>query len=129
MGIFDKAKDLLNEHNDKVDQGIDKAADLINQKVSYPLSGTAAAVPGVVVMRIDDTVGPNVDPALKGALVVFNSTGASVTQQVQALTGANLSLSPIQAAGSDPVVKQTTWTASTGAVSVPARTVAVLVQK
>ena len=26
MGIFDKAKDLLNEHNDKVDQGIDKAA-------------------------------------------------------------------------------------------------------
>jgi hypothetical protein len=32
MGIFDKAKDLLNEHNDKVDQGIDKAADLINQK-------------------------------------------------------------------------------------------------
>ncbi len=32
MGIFDKAKDLLNEHNDKVDQGIDKAADLIDQK-------------------------------------------------------------------------------------------------
>jgi hypothetical protein len=32
MGIFDKAKDLLNEHNDKVDQGIDKAAEVINQK-------------------------------------------------------------------------------------------------
>ncbi len=32
MGIFDKAKDLLNEHNDKVDQGIDKAAELIDQK-------------------------------------------------------------------------------------------------
>lgn len=105
------------------------SADLINQKVSYPLSGTPAAVPGVVVMRIDDTVGPNVDPALKGALVVFNSTGAPVTQQIQALTNASLSLSPIQAAGSDPIVKQTTWTASTGTVSVPARTVAVLVQK
>jgi hypothetical protein len=32
MGIFDKAKDLLNEHNDKVDQGIDKAAQVIDQK-------------------------------------------------------------------------------------------------
>ena len=32
MGIFDKAKDLLNEHSDKVDQGIDKAAELIDQK-------------------------------------------------------------------------------------------------
>ena len=32
MGIFDKAKDLVNEHNDKVDQGIDKAAEVIDQK-------------------------------------------------------------------------------------------------
>jgi hypothetical protein len=32
MGIFDKAKDLINEHNDKVDQGIDKAAEIIDQK-------------------------------------------------------------------------------------------------
>ncbi|HEY5978558.1 MAG TPA: antitoxin [Microlunatus sp.] len=32
MGIFDKAKDLLNEHSDKVDQGIDKAAEIIDQK-------------------------------------------------------------------------------------------------
>ena len=32
MGIFDKAKDLVNEHNDKVDQGIDKAAEIIDEK-------------------------------------------------------------------------------------------------
>jgi hypothetical protein len=32
MGIFDKAKDLANEHNDQVDQGIDKAAEIIDQK-------------------------------------------------------------------------------------------------
>ena len=32
MGIFDKAKDLANEHNDKVDQGIEKAAELIDEK-------------------------------------------------------------------------------------------------
>jgi pullulanase-type alpha-1,6-glucosidase len=101
------------------------SADLINAKLSFPLSG---ANPGVITMRIDDTVGPNVDPALKGVLVVFNSTGSTVTQQVPGLAGATLSLSPVQAAGSDPVVKQTTWTASSGTVSVPARSVAVLVQ-
>ncbi|MDN5761439.1 MAG: antitoxin [Microlunatus sp.] len=32
MGIFDKAKDLANEHNDKVDQGIDKGADALDEK-------------------------------------------------------------------------------------------------
>jgi hypothetical protein len=32
MGIFDKAKDLASEHDDKVDQGIDKAAEIIDEK-------------------------------------------------------------------------------------------------
>lgn len=32
MGIFDKAKDLVNEHNEQVDQGIDKAAEIIDEK-------------------------------------------------------------------------------------------------
>jgi hypothetical protein len=101
-------------------------AGLINQKLSFPLSGTT---PGVITMRIDDTVGPNVDPALKGVLVVFNSTGSAVSQQVPGLSGANLSLSPVQAGGSDAIVKQTTWSAATGTVTVPPRTVAVLVQR
>ncbi|MFB6725943.1 pullulanase-type alpha-1,6-glucosidase [Kribbella sp. NPDC056345] len=100
------------------------SADLIKAKLSYPLSGST---PGVVTMRIDDTVGPNVDPALKGVLVVFNSTGSTVTQTVPGLAGQSLKLAPVQANGSDPVVKQTTWTASSGTVQVPARTVAVLV--
>jgi hypothetical protein len=105
------------------------SAELINQKVSFPLSGTAAAVPGVITMRIDDSLGPNVDPALKGVVVVFNSTGSAVSQQIPGLSGAALALSPIQTGGADPVVKQTTWTAANGTVTVPARTVAVLVQR
>ncbi len=32
MGIFDKAKNLLNEHADKVDGAIDKAGDMIDRK-------------------------------------------------------------------------------------------------
>jgi hypothetical protein len=96
--------------------------------VSFPLSGTPAAKPGVVVMRIDDSVGPNVDPALRGVLVVFNATGSAVTQEIPALSGQTFNLSPVQAGGSDPVIKQTSWTASTGTVTVPARSVAVLVR-
>lgn len=32
MSMFDKAKDLLGEHGDKVDEGIDKLGDLIDEK-------------------------------------------------------------------------------------------------
>ncbi|WP_405056672.1 antitoxin [Kribbella sp. NBC_01505] len=32
MGIFDKAKDALGEHSDKVDEGIDKAGDFADEK-------------------------------------------------------------------------------------------------
>ena len=32
MSMFDKAKDLLGEHADKVDQGVDKLGDLIDEK-------------------------------------------------------------------------------------------------
>jgi hypothetical protein len=32
MSMFDKAKDLLSEHADKVDDGIDKLGDLIDDK-------------------------------------------------------------------------------------------------
>ena len=39
MGIFDKAKDLLNEHNEVVDQGIDKAADIVDEKTEGKFKG------------------------------------------------------------------------------------------
>ena len=89
------------------------SADLINAKVGFPVSGTADAHPGVVVMRIDDTVGADVDPALKGVLVVVNASPTAVSQKVPAPAGTTLSLSPVQASGSDAVVKSTTWDPAT----------------
>ncbi len=105
------------------------SAELIQQKVSFPASGTAAARPGAVVMRIDDTVGPDVDPGLRGLVVVINAGATPVQQQVPGMTGQTLALSPVQADGADPVVRATTWDAARGQVTVPARTVAVLVQR
>ena len=102
------------------------SADLIEQKVSFP-NGGADADPGVIVMVIDDLLGKNVDPELEGALVVFNASPEATTQVVADLAGRRFALTPALAKGSDPVVKTTTWDAKTGTVTVPARSVAVLV--
>ncbi len=104
------------------------SAAAIEAKVTFPVSGTPAAQDGVIVMRIDDTVGVNVDPALRGVVVVFNASDEQVAQQVPGLAGATLSLSPVQATGADPVVKTSTWQSASATLTVPARTVAVFVQ-
>ena len=103
------------------------SAAAINTKVGFPVSGTPDARQGVIVMRIDDTVGADVDPALRGAVVVFNATPAAVSQKVPGLTG-QVRLSPVQAGGADSVVKQAAYDAAAGTLTVPARTVAVFVQ-
>ena len=101
-------------------------AALIQEKVTFPGSGPDAE-PGVIVMHVDDTVGTDVDPALDGLLVVFNASPDPVEITVAELAGAAYALSPVQAEGADPVVKDTAWDAASGTVTVPARTVAALV--
>jgi len=103
-------------------------ADAIEQKVTFPGSGPDAT-PGVIVMQVDDTAGADVDPALDGLLVVFNAGPTATTQVVDGLVGRGYALSPVQAEGADAVVKATTWDEATGTVTVPARTVAVLVEE
>ncbi|MFK4850082.1 pullulanase-type alpha-1,6-glucosidase [Microbacterium sp. ZW T6_19] len=119
------ALDLLRVR-DEVDLLRLGSADLIEQKVTFP-NGGADAAPGVIVMQIDDLVGSDVDPELDGALVVFNASPSQASQTVAELAGRSFALTPAQADGADAVVKTTTWDAATGTVSVPARSVAVLV--
>lgn len=78
-------------------------------------------------MRIDDTVGPDIDRALKGMVVVFNASDEATTQTLAA--GQRFELHPKQARGSDPVVKASRHNTRTGRFTVPARTVAVFVQR
>jgi hypothetical protein len=105
------------------------SAQAISAKVSFPASGTTDAHPGVIAMRVDDTVGTDADPSLKGLVVVFNASPDAVAQKVPGLAGASLALSPVQAAGADAVVKGSTWDAASGTATVPPRTVAVFVQR
>ncbi|MCO5309890.1 MAG: pullulanase-type alpha-1,6-glucosidase, partial [Austwickia sp.] len=103
-------------------------ADAIAAKVTFPASGTEAAVPGVVVMRLDDTVGEAVDETFRQVVVVFNATPGQVRQRVPGLVGADLQLSPVHADGADDVVCTASWDAAAGVATVPARTVAVFVE-
>ena len=82
---------------------------LVQQKVSFP-NGGPQQTPGVIVMHIDDTVGPNVDPALKGLVVVFNASDEATTQTVADTAGRRYALHSVQANGSDRIVKTATHT-------------------
>ena len=105
------------------------SADLIRSKVSFPNSGEGA-VDGTIVMLINDEAGAgsDVDAALDGALVVFNATDKTMTTAVDGLAGRVFKLHDAQANGSDAVVKDSSFDAKTGSVTVPARTVAVFTQ-
>ncbi len=121
------ALDLLRVR-DEVDLLQLGSAELIDEKVTFPNSG-ADATPGLIVMQIDDLVGADADTELDGALVVFNASPEAITEQVDGLAGREFALTDAQANGADPVVKTTAWDAATGSVTVPARSVAVLVDE
>jgi pullulanase-type alpha-1,6-glucosidase len=97
------------------------SAELVQAKVSFPHGGPTQT-PGVIVMVLDDRVGEPVDPDRERLVVVFN---ASPDEQTVPLDDAgSLRLHPVQDAGADDVVKQTV--VSSGSITIPGRTVAVL---
>ncbi|MCB5169305.1 pullulanase-type alpha-1,6-glucosidase [Streptomyces bambusae] len=87
------------------------AAD-VQQQLSFPLSGTSET-PGVITMALGDLV------------VVFNATPQEQTQRAAAFADRPYRLHPLQAAGTDPVVKRAGFDRATGTFTVPARTAAV----
>ena len=97
----------------------------VQQRLSYPLSGTAAETPGVITLHLDGT---GLKGAEKGITVVFNATPGTQSQRVAALKGTQQGLHAVQATGTDQVVKAAGFDAATGTFTVPGRTVAVFVQ-
>ncbi|MBP2474170.1 pullulanase-type alpha-1,6-glucosidase [Crossiella equi] len=94
---------------------------LVQQKLGFP---DPASAPGVLAAHVDDTVGPDTDPARRGVLVLVNPDPAA--QDIALPAGGGWRLHEVQAAGTDPVVKQTA--VSGDRARVPGRTVAVLVR-
>ncbi|MFD8563981.1 pullulanase-type alpha-1,6-glucosidase [Streptosporangium canum] len=96
----------------------------VQKRLTFPTSGTAET-PGVVTMHLDAS---GIDPRWKSITVVFNATPETQPQTVAALKDAQVTLHPVQTAGDDAVVKQSTFDPTTGTLTVPARTVAVFVR-
>lgn len=55
MGFLDKAKSLLSQNADKVDQAIDKAGDFVDSKTEGKYKDTVNKVQEAAKKAIDDT--------------------------------------------------------------------------
>ncbi|GHE82384.1 pullulanase-type alpha-1,6-glucosidase [Streptomyces fumanus] len=102
-------RDLLRIRTGEKDFSL-ATAEQVRSRLSFPLSGTDET-PGVITMRLGDLV------------VVFNATPDRQEQHIGSLAGTGYRLHPVQATGSDPVVKEAAY--REGTFTVPARTVAV----
>ena len=83
------------------------------------------AAPGVVAMRLNGI--PDAGNPYRSIVVVFNGSGAATTVTDPALMGLKLSLHPVLAKSSDPVVKGSQ--AGANGLTVPGLTTAVFVGK
>lgn len=100
--------------------------ELIKQKVKFPNQG-AHFYGGMIAMHIDDTTGEDIDKKLEHVLVVLNADNKQATVKFDALKNIDFKLNDIQKESTaDETVKNTQWDATTGTVTIPALTVAVL---
>jgi pullulanase/glycogen debranching enzyme len=105
------------------------SAALIHARVTFPATDPVLA-PGLIAMLIDDRPDlpdGDLDPTLEAVLTVFNPYPHPVAAPIAGLRGRAFTLHPVQRSGADPTVRATTWDPTTGTITVPPRTVAVLV--
>ncbi|MGW1062848.1 pullulanase-type alpha-1,6-glucosidase [Micromonospora rubida] len=100
-------------------------ADQVQRRVAFPLSGTGET-PGVLTMTLDAR---GLDGKWRSVTVVFNATPEAARQRVTGLRGADVALHPVLRASADPVLRTASFDRGTGTFTVPARSVAVFVQK
>ncbi|WP_327038422.1 pullulanase-type alpha-1,6-glucosidase [Micromonospora maris] len=116
--------ELLRIRNSSPVFGLSTAQE-VQRRVSFPLSGTGET-PGVLTMTLDAR---GLGGQWKSVTVVFNSTPETATQRVTGLRGADVALHPVLRSSADPVLRTAAFAASTGTFTVPARSVAVFVQR
>ena len=101
------------------------SAEQVLAKVSFPVSGTWASQPGVVVLHLDDLEGVPVDERWAGIVAVFNGAPWPVRQHVPQLPTNDWVPHPALASGADLVTR--TGRHDDGVFAVPGRTAAVFV--
>ncbi|MEV0271356.1 pullulanase-type alpha-1,6-glucosidase [Hamadaea sp. NPDC050747] len=93
----------------------------VQERVSFPVSGTSAAQAGVIVMSLDAR---GLDGHFGRYVVIFNSKAESVTQSIPGLTG-SYALHPVLAGSVDASLRSAS--AAGSSFTVPARSVTVFV--
>lgn len=96
----------------------------VQQALSF-LNVGPQQVPGVIAMKLSGAT--SATNPYKNIVVVFNSSGQSVTLTDTKLSGLNLTLHPVLAASSDPTVRGSKYAGNS--VTVPGLTTAVFVGK
>ena len=99
----------------------------IQERVAFHNTGPNQ-LPGLIVMGISDHTGMDLDPTYEAIYVLVNANDEAQTITLAELAGMELGLHPVQLSSVDPVVKSSTYDASTGAFTVPGRTTAVFVE-
>ncbi|SCL15435.1 alpha-1,6-glucosidases, pullulanase-type [Micromonospora nigra] len=100
-------------------------AEQVQMRVAFPLSGVDET-PGVLTMTLDAR---GLGGRWKSVTVVFNGTPQVATQRVTGLRGADVSLHPVLRDSADPVLRTASFDRTSGTFTVPARSVAVYVQR
>jgi pullulanase-type alpha-1,6-glucosidase len=85
-------------------------------------------IPGLIVMRISDTVGADLDPEARSVIVVFNASDTSQTITLSDTARKHFRLHKVQRTSEDVTVTLSKFKQNTGAFTVPARTTAVFVE-
>jgi len=85
-------------------------------------------VPGLIVMRISDTVGADLDPSARSLVVIFNASDTAQTITLADAAHKHYQLHRIQAKSTDKTVTKSGFKLNNGAFTVPARTTAVFVE-
>lgn len=104
------------------------SAELIKTKLSFPVSNTWANVPGVIVMLLDDSLGPQVCAKYRSILTIFNATPRDLHQRLDGLKGRKYQLHEIQQRSQDPLLLQAQYFTPERIANVPTRCVAVFVE-
>ena len=99
--------------------------DQVQQRVAFPLSGDRET-PGVLTMTLDAR---GLGGPWRSVTVVFNATPAAAKQTVTGLRGADVALHPVLRASADPALRTASFDRAGGTFTVPARSVAVFVQR
>ncbi|MET7862580.1 pullulanase-type alpha-1,6-glucosidase [Micromonospora taraxaci] len=100
-------------------------AEQVQRRVAFPLSG-AQETPGVLTMTLDAR---GLGGQWTSVTVVYNATPKTTTQTVTGLRGADVALHPVLVDSADPVLRTASFDRAAGTFTVPARSVAVFVQR